>query len=42
MNGLIFGNSLPASHGDEHRKQKKMIGPVFSPAHMREIRTFSL
>ncbi|KAF5316966.1 hypothetical protein D9611_003971 [Ephemerocybe angulata] len=37
MNGLIFGNSLPASHGDEHRKQKKMIGPVFSPAHMREI-----
>ncbi|KAI0833271.1 cytochrome P450 [Trametes gibbosa] len=34
-NALLFGQSLLATLGDHHRKQRKMLNPVFSPKHMR-------
>ncbi|EJC99782.1 cytochrome P450 [Fomitiporia mediterranea MF3/22] len=36
-NKVIFGNSLLSSFGEEHRKQRKMLNPVFSTKHMREM-----
>ncbi|KAJ3932727.1 MAG: cytochrome P450 [Lentinula lateritia] len=36
-NLLIFGDGLLGALGDRHRKQRKMLNPVFSPAHMREM-----
>ncbi|KJA19451.1 hypothetical protein HYPSUDRAFT_69198 [Hypholoma sublateritium FD-334 SS-4] len=35
-NNMIFGRGLLATLGNEHRKQRKMLNPVFSIAHMRE------
>ncbi|KAF9072161.1 cytochrome P450 [Rhodocollybia butyracea] len=32
---LLFGNGLIPTHGEQHRKQRKMLNPVFSIAHMR-------
>jgi len=34
-NLLFFGPGLLGSLGDQHRKQRKMLNPVFSIAHMR-------
>ncbi|KAJ2919029.1 hypothetical protein MD484_g1463, partial [Candolleomyces efflorescens] len=34
---LSFGRGLFATTGDQHRKQRKMLNPVFSTAHMREM-----
>ncbi|KDR76361.1 hypothetical protein GALMADRAFT_68089 [Galerina marginata CBS 339.88] len=34
---LMFGPGLLATLGEQHRKQKKMLSPVFSIAHMREM-----
>ncbi|TEB40171.1 cytochrome P450 [Coprinellus micaceus] len=34
---LIFGKGLFATMGDEHRKQRKILNPVFSTAHMRDM-----
>ncbi|KAJ2926779.1 hypothetical protein H1R20_g10302, partial [Candolleomyces eurysporus] len=34
---LSFGKGLFATTGDRHRKQRKMLNPVFSIAHMREM-----
>ncbi|KAE9397791.1 cytochrome P450 [Gymnopus androsaceus JB14] len=40
-NLLIFGNGLLGTVGQHHRKQRKMLNPVFSAAHMRDsIPTF--
>ncbi|KAJ3717825.1 cytochrome P450 [Lentinula raphanica] len=36
-NLLIFGDGLLGSLGHRHRKQRKMLNPVFSAAHMREM-----
>ncbi|KAL5521682.1 hypothetical protein ACEPAF_2430 [Sanghuangporus sanghuang] len=36
-NGLIFGTSLLSTLGDHHRKQRKMLNPVFSLKHMRDL-----
>ncbi|KAF5338679.1 hypothetical protein D9757_015005 [Collybiopsis confluens] len=34
---LVFGKSLLSTIGDHHRKQRKMLNPVFSIAHMRSM-----
>ncbi|THU92316.1 cytochrome P450 [Dendrothele bispora CBS 962.96] len=34
---LMFGRSLNALRGDEHRKQKRVLNPVFSIAHMKDM-----
>ncbi|KAF8183391.1 cytochrome P450 [Pholiota molesta] len=36
-NKILFGEGLLSTHGDQHRKQRKMLNPVFSIAHMREM-----
>ncbi|KAF9479975.1 cytochrome P450 [Pholiota conissans] len=37
FNKLVFGEGLLSTLGDQHRKQRKMLNPVFSIAHMREM-----
>ncbi|KAF5360934.1 hypothetical protein D9756_005077 [Leucocoprinus leucothites] len=37
LNKLMFGDGLLATLGEQHRKQRKMLNPVFSIAHMREM-----
>ncbi|KAJ3507527.1 hypothetical protein NMY22_g16903 [Coprinellus aureogranulatus] len=34
---VIFGEGLFATMGDQHRKQRKMLNPVFSVAHLRNM-----
>ncbi|KAF9261474.1 cytochrome P450 [Marasmius fiardii PR-910] len=34
---LMFGGGLLGTIGERHRKQRKMLNPVFSIAHMREM-----
>ncbi|KJA27942.1 hypothetical protein HYPSUDRAFT_34176 [Hypholoma sublateritium FD-334 SS-4] len=36
-NNLLFGPGLLGTLGNQHRKQRKMLNPVFSIAHMREM-----
>ncbi|KAL1746453.1 cytochrome P450 [Schizophyllum fasciatum] len=36
-NGLFFGEGLLATLGDRHKKQRKLMNPVFSTAHMRNM-----
>ncbi|KAJ2915623.1 hypothetical protein MD484_g4784, partial [Candolleomyces efflorescens] len=36
-NKAVFGDGLLSTLGDQHRKQRKMLNPVFSPAHMRTM-----
>ncbi|PIL23347.1 cytochrome P450 [Ganoderma sinense ZZ0214-1] len=36
-NKLIFGEGLIATVGEQHRKQRKMLNPVFSLANMRSV-----
>ncbi|KAF9565114.1 cytochrome P450 [Agrocybe pediades] len=36
-NKLAFGEGLLGTLGEQHRKQRKMLNPVFSIAHMREM-----
>ncbi|KAH8115657.1 cytochrome P450 [Phellopilus nigrolimitatus] len=36
-NRLFFGKSLLSTLGEEHKKQRKMLNPVFSLKHMREL-----
>ncbi|KAI0689235.1 cytochrome P450 [Cytidiella melzeri] len=38
-NHVIFGPSLLATLGEHHRKQRKLLNPVFSIAHLRQLRT---
>ncbi|KAF9533504.1 cytochrome P450 [Crepidotus variabilis] len=37
QNKLLFGEGLLSTLGDQHRKQRKILTPVFSPARMREM-----
>ncbi|KAJ7475680.1 cytochrome P450 [Mycena latifolia] len=34
---LSFGGGLGSTLGDQHRKQRKMLNPVFSAAHLRQM-----
>ncbi|EIN04859.1 cytochrome P450 [Punctularia strigosozonata HHB-11173 SS5] len=34
---LLWGNGLVASLGEQHRRQRKMLNPLFSPAHLRTL-----
>ncbi|KAH7928032.1 cytochrome P450 [Leucogyrophana mollusca] len=36
-NKLVFGNGLLSTLGDHHKKQRKMLNPVFSTSHMRHM-----
>jgi len=36
-NKIIFGIGLLSTIGDHHRKQRKMLNPIFSLKHMREL-----
>ncbi|EIM82072.1 cytochrome P450, partial [Stereum hirsutum FP-91666 SS1] len=36
-NRLIFGEGLISTLGEQHRKQRKMLNPVFSMGNMREL-----
>ncbi|KAH9941744.1 cytochrome P450 [Epithele typhae] len=36
-NQLLFGEGLISTDGEQHRKQRKMLNPVFSLANMREL-----
>ncbi|KAF8071756.1 cytochrome P450 [Lyophyllum atratum] len=36
-NRLFFGDGLLATLGEQHRKQRKMLAPAFSIAHMRNM-----
>ncbi|KAF8905032.1 cytochrome P450 [Gymnopilus junonius] len=36
-NKVVFGPGLLGTLGEQHRKQRKMLSPVFSTAHMREM-----
>ncbi|KAH7928041.1 cytochrome P450 [Leucogyrophana mollusca] len=36
-NKLVFGDGLLSSLGEQHRKQRKMLNPVFSTNHMRQM-----
>ncbi|KAJ3786493.1 cytochrome P450 [Lentinula aff. detonsa] len=37
FNKNVFGKGLLGTIGDHHRKQRKILNPVFSAAHMREM-----
>ncbi|KAF9238638.1 cytochrome P450 [Melanogaster broomeanus] len=36
-NQLLFGNGLLSSLGERHRKQRRMLNPVFSASHLRHM-----
>ncbi|KAG2146033.1 cytochrome P450 [Suillus bovinus] len=36
-NKIIFGDGLIATTGEQHRKQRKLLNPVFSTSNMREL-----
>ncbi|KAH7927983.1 cytochrome P450 [Leucogyrophana mollusca] len=36
-NKLVFGNGLLSTLGDHHKRQRKMLNPVFSTSHMRHM-----
>ncbi|KAG6850715.1 hypothetical protein H0H93_009873 [Arthromyces matolae] len=36
-NSIVFGDGLLASLGERHRKQRKLLNPVFSIAHIRNM-----
>ncbi|KAJ3480633.1 hypothetical protein NLI96_g8209 [Meripilus lineatus] len=37
MNVMVFGPGLVSTIGDQHRKQRKMLNPVFSVKHLRQM-----
>ncbi|KAK7685185.1 hypothetical protein QCA50_011548 [Cerrena zonata] len=37
MSNLTVGRGLTGVRGEQHRKQRKMLNPVFSPQHLRSI-----
>ncbi|KAF5382086.1 hypothetical protein D9615_004310 [Tricholomella constricta] len=39
-NRLLFGEGLLTTHGERHRRQRKMLNPVFSINHMRQMIPF--
>ncbi|KAG5725564.1 Cytochrome P450 3A9, partial [Termitomyces sp. T112] len=36
-NTIMFGQGLLSTQGEQHKKQRKMLNPVFSIAHMRNM-----
>lgn len=34
---LVFGPSVISTFGEQHRKQRKLLSPVFSTKHMRDL-----
>ncbi|KAF8659050.1 hypothetical protein AX16_001922 [Volvariella volvacea WC 439] len=36
-NKIVFGESLLSSLGEQHKRQRKMLNPVFSTAHIRQM-----
>ena len=38
---LLHGDVLTLISGDQHRKQRKMLNPVFSIAHMRRMSMYN-
>ncbi|KAH7913645.1 cytochrome P450 [Hygrophoropsis aurantiaca] len=36
-NKIVFGNGLLSTIGDHHKRQRKMLNPVFSTSHMRHM-----
>lgn len=36
-NKVLFGDGLLSTLGERHRKQRKMLNPVFSISHMRDM-----
>ncbi|TFK22728.1 cytochrome P450 [Coprinopsis marcescibilis] len=36
-NTIVFGKGLLSTIGDHHRKQRKILNPVFSAAHLRDM-----
>ncbi|KAH9485688.1 Cytochrome P450 monooxygenase 91 [Psilocybe cubensis] len=39
-NKIMFGHGIFTSLGDEHRRHRRMLNPVFSSAHMRQMDVF--
>ena len=37
MNRMLLGPGLLSTTGGEHRKQRKLLNPAFSAAHMRGL-----
>lgn len=37
QNKLMFGEGLLGTLGEQHRKQRKMLNPVFSPKHLQDM-----
>ncbi|TFK20717.1 cytochrome P450 [Coprinopsis marcescibilis] len=37
LNKVVFGDSLLATSGNQHKRQRKMLNPVFSIKHMRDM-----
>ncbi|EIN13034.1 cytochrome P450 [Punctularia strigosozonata HHB-11173 SS5] len=37
LNSVILGNGLIASEGENHRRQRKMLNPHFSPTYLRRL-----
>ncbi|KAH9941840.1 cytochrome P450 [Epithele typhae] len=37
LNNMLFGPGLLSTNGDKHKKQRKLLNPVFSIAHMRRM-----
>ncbi|KAJ3524791.1 hypothetical protein NMY22_g10851 [Coprinellus aureogranulatus] len=36
-NGRVFGNGLFSTMGEDHRRQRKILNPVFSVVHIRDL-----
>jgi cytochrome P450 len=37
VNAKVFGPGLLSTAGPQHRKQRKLVNPVFSAKHLRDI-----
>lgn len=37
MNKVTFGNGILAAEGEQHRRQRKMLNPVFSVNHLKRM-----
>ncbi|KAF7768286.1 hypothetical protein Agabi119p4_7529 [Agaricus bisporus var. burnettii] len=37
ISSIIFGGGLAVATGEQHRKQRKMLNPLFSTSHLREM-----
>ncbi|RDB16349.1 hypothetical protein Hypma_003056 [Hypsizygus marmoreus] len=37
LNKLTFGDAMSTVHGPQHKKQRKLLNPIFAPVHMRGL-----